>query len=55
MEYLNEFHKQSSERKIKKLANYDYSKVNYDEELKRHQAMHKAEKDREAAEAAAKK
>ncbi len=47
--YLNQFHKESTERCLKYLANRKNRSINYDEELKRHQEMHRKAKEAEAA------
>ncbi|MEG1909368.1 MAG: hypothetical protein RR190_00170 [Bacteroidales bacterium] len=49
MEYLNQFHKESTERCLKKIAEMK-TPINYEEELKRHQEMHRKEKEREGRE-----
>ncbi|WP_373701625.1 hypothetical protein [Porphyromonas loveana] len=44
MEYLNEYHKQAMERTLAKQMADSNQPINYEEELKRHQEMHAAEK-----------
>lgn len=40
-QYLNQFHKESEERKMRKIQEWRKQPVNYEEEYKRHTEMHK--------------
>lgn len=39
--YLNQFHKESTERKLRKMEEWKKQPLNYEVELKRQQEMHK--------------
>lgn len=40
-QYLNQFHKESEERKLRKIREWRKQPLNYERELKRQQEMHK--------------
>lgn len=40
-QYLNQFHKESEERKLRKIQEWRKQPLNYERELKRQQEMHK--------------
>ena len=40
-QYLNQFHKESTERKLRKIQEWRKQPLNYERELKRQQEMHK--------------
>lgn len=40
MKYFNQFHKESTEKSLKALAEMKKQPINYEEELKRHEEIH---------------
>lgn len=50
MKYLNKFHQESTERKLKKIAEMRKTPVDYEKEVKRHREMAEKERLREIEE-----
>lgn len=52
MKYLNDFHRQATEKamqEVQKMLSDPNRKINYEEELKRHNRMHKMEEQKTEA------